>query len=157
MANYGITFTDNSPCLKHHGVKGMKWGETKARKMEYTPGGNPDIYKMYMQEFKSSKKSKTKKKSSNKSSTSIKKTLVKKSNNTKPIKKDKEYTDNSGGSFEDYSNALLNEFDLKQKTKYQNENLTDQSTGSISPKALASNAVRNEIEDIINRLRGKMK
>lgn len=23
---YGITFSDNSPCLKHHGVKGQKWG-----------------------------------------------------------------------------------------------------------------------------------
>lgn len=27
MANYGITFTDNSPCLKHHGVLGQQWGK----------------------------------------------------------------------------------------------------------------------------------
>lgn len=27
MANYGITFADNSPCLKHHGVLGQKWGK----------------------------------------------------------------------------------------------------------------------------------
>lgn len=25
--NYGITFTDDSPCLKHHGVQGQQWGK----------------------------------------------------------------------------------------------------------------------------------
>lgn len=164
--NYKVTFRDDSESIEHYGTPGMKWGvrndyipmgmpgsvasKYNASKMKKTPGGNPDYYK---------KPTKTKKKKTvkviTKSSGSSKKTTKTVTKSTP--KAEKEFSDGNK-SMEDFINSFMNEYNNKKNEQYQNEYLNDQQTGKITPpRVKATQQVQTEIEDILNRMKGKGK
>lgn len=166
--NYKVTFRDDSESIEHYGTPGMKWGvrndyvpmgmpgsvasKYNASKMKKTPGNNPDYYKTSTNKKKKTKKTVVK---TVKSSGSSKKT-TKTSKKSTP-KAEKEFSDGNK-SMEDFINSFMNEYNNKKNEKYQNEYLNDQQTGKITPpRVKATQQVQTEIEDILNRLKGKGK